>query len=325
VARSISTSLQTGLPVVNPSSLLVCALCAVFTLALFPRSAQPMPDSTAEQSSRYQRAVRLLGDTAPDTQAAFASIAITELAEVYMAEADLARKQAGRSSERAKLLGWSRGVNQLAAQLSLVLEDIEQGYPVDMSVTNGAAASVAVAGKTVILTHPRAGQQAAFEQRILQEFCARNDCGLLTVQDAGPEPIPVSVSTVRPLWSFTDSGPVCSHQGIQVRFDGVQNVARRRGVCEQFLQEATTLANELVWQRRHGVTVEWGNLMIRPTPQRPEHLLQLNAAGDSILATMPLIYGSPDLLRHITPWLQSRLAGGAPVTVQLDATQYGWE
>lgn len=242
-----------------------------------------------------------------------------------MAEADLARKQAGNASDRGKLLGWSRGVNQLAAQLTLVLEDIEQGYPVDLSVTSGAAASVAVAGKAVILTHPRAGQQAAFEQRILQEFCARSDCTLLTVQGAAPEPIPVSVSTVRPLWSFTDSGPVCSHQGIQVHFDGVHNVARRRGVCEQFLQEATTLANELVWQGRHGVTVEWGNLMIRPTPQRPEHLLQLNAAGDSILATMPLIYGSPDLLHHITPWLQSRFAGDAPVTVQLDATHYGWE
>jgi len=184
---------------------------------------------------------------------------------------------------------------------------------------------VTVAGKAVILTHPRADQQAAFEQRILQEFCARNECSLLSARDPTQEPIPVSVSSVKPLWAFTESGPMCSHQGIQLRFDGVQNVARRRSVCEQFLQEATILANEIAWQRRHGVSVEWDSLMIRPTPQRPEHLVQLNAAGDSILATMPLIYGSPGLLAHLTPWLQSRFTGNAPVTVQLYATQYGWE
>lgn len=84
------------------------------------------------------------------------------------------------------------------------------------------------------------------------------------------------------------------------------------------------LADEIAWQQRHGVVVDWDVLVIRATPGRPEHLVQLNNAGDSILTGLPLIYASPNLLVHIKPWLQQRLSGEKSAALQLDAAQYGW-
>ena len=278
-----------------------------------------------ETGSRFRRTVVHLQDAGPEMQADFASTALRALAEVYMAEADLARKQAGQQQSPAKLIGWSRAVDQYANQLALVVEDIDLGFPVELLQDDTESARVTVAGRAVILSHPRADQQATFEQRVLRDFCSRSDCKSLTARSSISEPIPVSASQIKPVWTFTGDGPVCSHAGIKLRFGSAENIARSRSTCKQLLQEVLSLLNEIAWQQRHGVTVDWDSLSIRPTPGRPEHLVQLNGAGDSILATLPLMYGSPDLLGDIRPWMQGRLGGDKTTDIQLQAARYGWE
>ena len=242
-----------------------------------------------------------------------------------MAEADLARKQAQGRESGAKLRAWSGAVDRYASQLLLLLEDIELGLPVELQHNGAESITVTVAGRAVILSHPREDQQVTFEQRVLLDFCGRNDCKVLTAATSTQQPIPVSASQVKPVWTFTEAGAVCSHSGIQVLFSSAANLARFRYTCKQLLQEMMTLSNEIAWQRRHGVAVQWGELSIRATPQRPEHLVLLNAAGDSILVTLPLIYGSPHLLEDIVPWLQSRAGANESAAIQLDAARYGWE
>jgi len=284
----------------------------------------PAPAGVEPGASRFSRTIVFLGDAAPGVKAEFATTALTELAEVYIAEADLARKQAEEAGGNAKLLGWSRAVDQYASQLMLVLEDVELGYPVALAPGAHGGASVTVADRSIILGHPRPGQQAAFEQRILLDFCGRNDCTLLTARDTSELPIPVSASQVKADWSFTQRGPVCSHAGIALQFDSAVNLAQSRALCAQFLQEAETLASEIAWQQRHGVSVDWDALQIRPTPQRPQHLVLLNEAGDSILATLPLVHGSPALLHDIKPWLKTRYSGKRTGSLSLRAADYGW-
>jgi hypothetical protein len=258
-------------------------------------------------------------------QADFAGTALRELAEVYMAEADLARKQALEQEGAAKLRGWSNAVDQYASQLALLLEDIELGLPVELQHNGVESITVMVGGRAIILSHPREDQQVAFEQRVLLDFCGRNDCKVLTAETGSRQPIPVSASQVKPVWAFTETGPVCSHEGIQVMFASAANLARSRITCKQLLQEMMTLSDEIAWQRRHGVSVQWHELSIRATPQRPEHVVLLNNAGDSILVTVPLLYGSPHLLEDIVPWIQDRAGTKEPVAIRLDATRYGWE
>lgn len=296
---------------------------ALLTLPAISQPAEPV-EPVGDQS-RYYRTIQSLHDSSSELQADFAITALRELVTVYIAEADLARNEAEQEGGNPKLLGWSRAVDRYASQLLLVLEDIDLGFPARLSQSREGATGVTVGGRAVILNHPRADQQAAFEQGVLLEFCTRNNCQLLTARSSAPVPIPLSSSQVKPDWNFTENGLVCSHAGIQLRFVARRNLPRSRSICVQVLQEAATLANEMAWQQRHGVTIDWSVLQIRATPGRPEHLVQLNGAGDSILATLPLLYGSPGLLRDIEPWIQNRYSGKSPLTLQLQAARYGWE
>lgn len=275
--------------------------------------------------NRFQRTVFVIQHVADETRADFARSALRELTEAYIAEADLARSQAVEKGGSKKLLGWSRAVDRYAAQLLLLLDDIDLGFPAEVAVSGPGGVSVSVAGRVVILTHPRADQQAAFEQRVLRDFCARHDCKSLTASATPGEPIPLSGSQVKARWTFEESGPVCSHEGLALYFGTMHNLARSRSICEQLMREAATLAGEIAWQRRHGVRVDWQRLEIRSTPRRPEHLVVLNAEGDSILATLPLLYGSSVALRDLQPWIDARFSGGSPPVVTLQAARYGWE
>jgi hypothetical protein len=288
--------------------------------------AQPPDVDSLVMESRFQRTARYLHDASPEMRAEFATSALRELAEVYMAEADLARKQAEDQVNGSKLRAWSIAVDQYAGQIALLLADIELGLPVELRASEKEAVTVVVADRATILSHPRVDQQATYEQRVLLDFCGRSDCKVLTAQaEAAPQPIPVSASQVNPVWKFTERGPVCSHNGIELRFSGARNLARSRATCQQLLQEIMTLINEIAWQQRHGVTVQWQAIAIHATPDRPEHLVQLNGSGDSVLATVPLIHSSPELLRDITPWLQESVQNKKPAALQLDAARYGWE
>lgn len=279
--------------------------------------------------SRFQRTVLSLRESSPDDQAGFATQALGQLAEVYMAEADLARTQARgeQGKQAARLRGWSMAVDQYASQLMLVLDDVAQGYPVELLANREGSVSITVAGRAVILGHPRPGQQAAYEQQVLTDFCARYDCVGLTaglLVGEAVQPIPMTANPVSPRWTFTGTGPVCSNEGVTVRFDSTRQLAALRELCAQLMQELATLATELAWQGRHGVVVDWNELAITATPGRTGHLLRLNAPGDSILVTVPLLYGSPGLLDDIQPWLRARAAGERAPALELDAANYGW-
>ena len=281
-----------------------------------------------EPQSRFVRTAMALTLATEEERADFASIALAELAVTYLAEADLARHQS-RYAERGNKLGsWSAGVYGFVDQLVLVQEDIDYGFPVELRHLYDQVIGVNSAGRTVILTHPRADQQAAYEQQVLTDFCARHDCTSLTTLLAGeePDPIPVTAASARPEWDFRDSGPVCSHRGIQLRFGSSAELANHRNLCEQLMQEAESLAAELAWQRRHGVSVDWPRLSTAATPGRPEHIIKLNRAGDSILVPLPLLHSTDGLLQQLTPWLRNRYDGESQLAhVELEAAELGWE
>ena len=287
----------------------------------------PLAGMTAESqaaASRYQRTILSLRSEDPAVRADFARIALSQLAETFMAEADLARRDARSAESPGKLLGWSAAVDRYADDLLRVLNEVEEGMPVEISAGQSNAVTVTVAKRAIILSHPRSTQQAEFDQRVLAEFCSRNDCARLTKIDGGDEPIPVSAPRVSPDWAFSPEGPVCSHRDVEIRFARTADLARIRGICRQFIQELLLLATELAWQQRHGVLVDWNHWSIRPTRQRPEHLVTLNRTGDSVLVSIPLIYSNESLQQDISPWLGGRLEGSRSTPLRLDGERYGW-
>jgi hypothetical protein len=290
--------------------------------------AQAEPKETNAINSRFVRTAVALGTATDAERTDFASIALAELAVVYLAEADLARYESRESERGGKLASWSAAVYGFVDQLVLVQEDIDFGFPVELRHLHGQVIGVVSGGRTVILSHPRADQQAAYEQRVLADFCGRHDCARLTQVVAGeePEPIPVTAAGADPEWDFSTSGPVCKHRGISVQFSTVTQLGTRRTICRQLAQEAETLAAELAWQQRHGVDIDWSRLAIQATPRRPEHIVRLNRAGDSILVSVPLFYSTDGLLQRLTPWLRNRYDGdGQPPDVKLTGSNLGWE
>lgn len=280
----------------------------------------------AEGESRFRRTVAHLQAAPPSVQSQFAFTALTVLAQAHAREAALAREELQLNGKDGKLLGWSIAVDQYARQLLVMRDDMEPDIPPGLSLGAGGPLTLVLGERSIILSHPRTDQQSAFEQSILYEFCTRHDCDLYTAADIERQAIPVSSGRVRPDWIFSPQGPVCSYQGIQVQFTNTGKMAMSRLLCEQFLQEVMLLSNELAWQRRHAVIVEWEYLAIAATPGQPEHMISLNSLGDSVLASTPMLYSAgAALLEKIKPWLLDREGDGGNLLLLLIAQDYGWE
>jgi len=279
----------------------------------------------AEPQSRFQRTVGYIQSASPQLRVEFASIALTHMAMAYAAEAQLAREEARAAGGDANLRAWSVAVDRYARQMPLLLEDIELGLPVHLMMGGEKSLAISVADRAVILSHPRLNQQRVFEQEVLEDFCARNNCELFIPAGSGSQPISVSTRHVRPDWNFTQQEWSCSYQGIKVKFKAEQNLVNSRTICEQFMQEVVALADEIAWQQRHAVPIKWEELAIQSTPHRPEHTVRLNRLGDTVLVSVPLLYGSPGLLEQLIPWIQQRFTHQGEASVELDADDYGWQ
>lgn len=291
----------------------------IFLLLMLPPGLLAEPAAT-----RFQRTVEALQPASHHDRSRFAITALLQLAEVYMAEADLARNEA-EQEESAKLRGWSRAVDQFAAQLVLVVDDIELGFPVELQNNAREVSSIAVGGRVVMLAHPRPGQQPLYEQAVLQAFCTGDSCARLTAELEGQQPIPVTTALVKPRWEFGAGGPVCSYRGLSLHFSSGAELSIQRGLCEQMLQEAEALAVELAWQHRHGVDIDWGQLSLRAVPGKPLHVVQLNPAGEAVLLSLPLLHSTPALLPALAPWLETRHLRDGEVERQFSAAELGWE
>lgn len=297
----------------------------LFILVSHALMAQVSLPPASEGLSRFQRTVRYLQEATPQLRAEFAGIALTGLASAYFEEAQLARANARAGGQDAALRGWSFAVDHYARQMPLLLGDIELGFPVAITVDRQQSVGVTVGGRTVILSHPRMNQQMAFEQEILASFCSSVGCEQFMTGESEAGPIPVSAVQVQPQWLFTEEGPTCSYQGITVRFKNGQNLANSRLICQQFLQEVMLVSDEFAWQQRHGVTIQWDELDIQSTPHRPEHVVRLNKAGDTVLVTAPLLYASSRLFEQMIPWIRQRLGHEGEARVELNADLYSWQ
>ena len=285
-------------------------------------------DSIADASveSRYVRTTAALADAPADWRADFAQRSLLLLAEIYLAESELARYEASEAqgAQAAKLRGWSAAVEAYGEQLLLVLEDVELGFPADVLLLGNGGVALQIAGRTVMLNHPRVTEQAVLERQLLTSFCSIRDCQQLT-PPVEPEPIPMTPPTVTVDWAFSESGPVCRSGTISVQFERGANLSRQRPLCTQLVQELLSLELELRWQIRHGVTVDYDNLALSPTPGKPEHLVLLNNRRDSVLLSLPVLSGTTDLLPVGSDWLARRIGDDQRnAELSLNSADFHW-
>ena len=280
--------------------------------------------AAAGAESRFRRTVGHLQGASVTEQMDFAAIALTFLAQAHAKEAALAREELRSNTSNNKLLGWSASVDQYVRQLLVIREDFLPAFSPDLIMEHDRPLTLRFGDMSVIFVHPRPGQQSAFEQAILLQFCAQHDCEAFAAAGTEREAIPVSSARVRPEWVFSARGPVCSYLGIELQFSHTRQLALLRRICEEFLQEVMLLDTEIAWQRRHAVSIDWDQIKITATPGQQEHMIRLNALGDTILAPVPVIYGSSGLLEEIKPWLRQRRLGETGASLVIKAERYGW-
>ncbi len=306
--------LCSGGPARGLAILLLLAMCVALAGA-------EQPGGEVAQS-RFVGTAVAAGDGAVDARADFAGIALARLGLAHAYEAESARAEADTADERAKLLGWAAAVDRFASDLARLGEAVADGNEPLIGLTGLGEVTVSVNDRLVILTHPRADQQSTLEQEILGEFCSRHRCDAAEMPTVSP--VAVMTAAVRPRWEFNADGAVCSHDGVSLHFHAGGRVSDQRRVCAALMEEISSLADEIRWQIRHAVRVDWSELAVFETPAGPGHRVQLNRAGDSVLVRAPLLASSAGLLSAVSGWLRQTLAPGEPtVELVLDARLYG--
>lgn len=283
-------------------------VAVILNLCLSPITLLQANAVDQDEASRFTRTLLSVKRDTPDAQAQFAVVALEVLAAANAQEADYAREQMAASKEKRKLSGWAYAVERYARDLQSLAQSIESGASVTLRIDEANIYSLTVDGRMVILSHPRWQQQKVLEQEILQMFCVNYEC--TADSDVPSAAVLLSASApLKPRWVFGEDGADCVFRGISIHYPPGTRLALARQQCVAFLKEVVTLVSDIAWQRKHAVSVDWKALSLFPTHARPEHRLQLNTAGDSVLLNSPLLYAAPGLLQQLSPWLRASVSG----------------
>ena len=91
------------------------------------------------------------------------------------------------------------------------------------------------------------------------------------------------------------------------------------------MREVLALADEVAWEVIHAVEVDWDGLAIEVAPGSTQHILPLNASGDTVLATLPLLHSTPGLFDSVLPWIRAWVTRRVDTQIKLRAEDFGWQ
>ncbi|MFV0478706.1 MAG: hypothetical protein ACK5ME_12860 [Parahaliea sp.] len=286
-------------------------LVGLTVLAILPVLSVQAKES---QRSRFDQLVTALQGAALEDKADFAHDALAELYALYSAESDLARSEERVSKKGSGLRQWATSVDSFSQRLMHAAEQVDAGAWVDISYRHtGVQLWLPELDLRILLEHPRQSQQAAYERAVLASFCRAYRCDrlLLAGSDRGEQKTHERSSGISPppvvmVWTFSAGGPSCQANGLELKFAASQNADNVREPCRQLHREMSAVLQELRWQQRRGVQIEWTELAIEPASSSG-HVIKLNHYGDAALIDAPLIADSTGLLTIISDWLQSRV------------------
>lgn len=249
-----------------------------------------------------------------------ARIALAELATIYDEEAERARRDVHRKSQKSGLMRWSRAVQDLALDYATLAESITLTTPVEVSIGPENSLYLAVGGRMVAVSSPRMNEQLEYEQRVIEQFCSLNRCEDLLNDPA----ILVETTTPQPAgmtrWTFSQRmGPVCeTTDGLQFQFRNVENLGRKRDTCARVVDELSTLSTAIARHTAVGTRVDWNQLIIHPLADGNDQVT-LNREGDFLRLSLPYLAEREQLLIIIRPWLAAKVQGTPYTLVVLHA------
>lgn len=304
--------MQQLIPVEMASRLCVSILPVLFCLVL---GIEGMPGPAMAEQAPVTQLVRLAGSlrNAPDpVRMDFAWLAITEMVAIYKEEAVRARRESRHSGRARDGARWAAAVDAYAAEIREIADGLTTATPVGITIGAGNSVLVYVAGRPVSVTGAISGQQAIYEQRVIERFCALYSCDQLLEEFhlPAPESEPVDRDT-SVHWSFSQhAGPACvTSDGLELQFRDMSDLRKKRLACERAVADLYALAVSIGRQKSSGTRIDWNGLVIDELPGGERHQVTLNAEGDSVRLELPALAQTPELFRRVRPWLAARVSG----------------
>jgi hypothetical protein len=289
-------------------SLLLCCLPAYPVIAS-PAATEKFPAPATRQINRL--AVALV-DAPVSMRADFAVAAIAEMVVDYNEEANRARRDARSHAGDRDLGRWAIAVDAYAAKLTAIANSVTPDTPVRVAIGAENSISLDIDGVLVLVSSPRVREQPAFEQRVLDRFCALYPCEDLIAEYRPPQPAVTTADTAT-YWSFSQqAGPSCSTgDGLEFQFQDMTNIGQKREACGKIVKELNALAAALAWNLSNGSRIDWNRLAIHALPGEEEHQVELADGGGVIHLPLPALARTTRLFELVRPWLAAK-AGGQP-------------
>lgn len=278
---------------------------------VFARGA--VADQPADQSLLVRIAM-IVEDSPLPMRRDFAWLAISEMAGMYTGEAQRARLETRRTARASDTARWAAAVDDYAVRTKALADAMTSATPIEVTVGVDGSVSLYVGDEMVIVTGVFIGQQAYYEQRVIEQFCTLYPCERLLARYELSVPAADIITTKRPskaaYWSFSQhAGPVCmTDDGLEFQFRDMSGLGQKRAACSQIVAELHDLADALARRLRQGIMVDWNGLKLSPITGSERHQIVLNTSED-IHMSLPGLAASKDLFRMVRPWLAARAAG----------------
>lgn len=276
--------------------------------------------SAAVFESPLVQLARSLED-APDTMRSdFAWLVLAEMVDFYTEQAARARLESrgtGRARDQAR---WAAAVDAYAARMQVLANSFTPDTRVRISAVPGNDVYVYVDGQPVIVTGVMDGQQAAYEQRVLERFCMLYLCADL-MQETQVPGLPATSAGTAVQWSFSQhAGPACiTDDGLEFQFRDMSELQKRRRACDQTVADLMALAAAIARKIAAGVHIDWNSLVIQSIHGEVQHRVLLNSEGATLQLALPALAMTPDLFRILRPWLAAKTSGSSYRLVVLNA------
>jgi len=296
---------------------IVCRLLALLLVSgclsapLFARGG--IPDQPADMSLLVRIAM-IVEDSPLPMRRDFAWLAISEMAGMYTGEAQRARLETRRTARARDTARWAAAVDDYAVRMKALADAMTSATPIEVTVGVDSSVSLYVGGEMVIVTGVFIGQQASYEQRVIEQFCTLYQCERLLARYELSVPAADTITTKRAskaaYWSFSQyAGPVCmTDDGLEFQFRDMSGLGQKRVACSQIVAELYDLVDALARRHRQGIMVDWNALKISPIAGSEGHQIVLNT-NDDIRMPLPGLAASKDLFRMVRPWLAARATG----------------
>ena len=207
----------------------------------------------------------------------FVNITLEVLFEAYRRELDdAAGERLSSRTRRAKLARWQGATRDLVARLEASRLRLLDGARFSVLVDPQQQVLIVIDGQPIAVTAPRPESERQIGNRVIEQFCAYNDCRVLESELAGQPATPASG-----LWVFNQYAPPAFEidGAIRCEFADLTQRERKADICRSAADEVAEFAEALRIARDRGYRIDWEQLVQTPPSQTGAGEVVVNSDG----------------------------------------------